>query len=268
MAAMAEAHDSSATGPVVAEPDGAIGWITLNRPEAMNAITIELAQSLERALQELAETCDVLVIRGAGGNFCVGGDFTALEALRARGQAALRELFVSFHRACAVIAELPVPVIAAVEGYATAGGFELMQASDIVVVREDAKIADIHSNFGQVPGGGSSQRLPRLVGRQRALSLILTGDRLSGRDAVEWGLAYRAFAPDAFEAGVRELAEQLTGKSRVALERSKRLVIDGLGLELPEGIALELATVLEHLNDEAAAEGIESFTRRSGKGEG
>jgi enoyl-CoA hydratase len=271
MASMSQPVDSSGTSQpatVLATADGAIGRITLNRPEAYNAITIDLAQGLERALRELAEMCAVIVIRGAGGNFCVGGDFNALDALRAQGDEALSELFESFHAACGAIAELPVPVISAVEGYAMAGGFELMQASDIVLVREDAKIADNHTNFGQVPGGGSSQRLPRLVGRQRALSLILTGDRLSGVQAVEWGLAYRAFAADEFDAGVEEFAGKLARKSSAALSRSKRLVYESFDRDLRDGLGLELETVLEHLSDEAATEGIEAFKRRGDKGGG
>jgi enoyl-CoA hydratase/carnithine racemase len=159
-----------------------------------------------------------------------------------------------------------VPVVAAVEGYAMAGGFELMQACDIALVRDDAQLADNHSNFGQVPGGGGSQRLPRLVGRQRALGLILTGDRLTGAQAASWGLAYRALAPESFDAGVQELAEQLAGKSREALARSKRLIHRGLQMELSQGLELELATVLEHLGSSSASEGIERFTKRDDAG--
>ena len=238
---------------------GSVGHVMLNRPDAYNAISIELARALEAALRELADEAGVIVIRGAGGNFSVGGDFEELERLRAQGEDAMRELFASFGRACNLIAELPVPVIAAVEGYAVAGGFELMQACDIAIVADDARIADNHSNFGQVPGGGSSQRLPRLIGRQRALGLILTGERLSGADAAAWGLAYRALSPGEFDDGVEELAERLAAKSRDALARTKRLVYSGLELGLGEGLALELETVLEHLGSAAAQEGIERF---------
>jgi enoyl-CoA hydratase/carnithine racemase len=250
--------------PVLTVIDGRIAHVTLNRPEAMNAITVALARALDQALSRAAEEADVIVIRGAGGNFCVGGDFKELERLRAEGPAAMAELFDAFGRACALIAELPVPVVSAVEGYATAGGFELMQASDIVIVRDDAKIADNHSNFGQVPGGGSSQRLPRLVGRQRALGHILTGDRLSGADAAAWGLAYRSVRADRFDAAVRQLAEQLAGKSRAALARTKRLVHEGLRRPLAEGLALERHEVLAHLGGSAAAAGIEAFATRGG----
>ncbi len=191
--------------------DDGVGWLTLNRPDAMNAVTTELARDLEAALRELAGAARVIVIRGAGGHFCVGGDFKAIEPILGDA-AALRELFEAFGAACGAIAELPVPVIAAVEGNAMAGGFELMLACDFAVVRSDARIADNHTNFGQIPGGGSSQRLPRLAGRQRALGLILSGDRLSGGDAAQWGLAYRAFEPGEFEAGVASLAARARGQ--------------------------------------------------------
>jgi enoyl-CoA hydratase len=202
-------------------------------------------------LRDLEQRTAVIVIRGAGENFCVGGDFKEMERLRAEGTAATRELFTSFHQACATIAELSVPVIAAAHGFAVAGGFELLLAADIVLVSETAQLADIHSNYGMVPGGGSTQRLPRLVGRQRALGLILSGERISGRQAVEWGLAYRAFGAETFTADVELFANTLAGKDRQALARSKRLVRSGLELPLTEGIALELATVLEHLAGDA-----------------
>lgn len=248
---------------VLSRREGAVGHVVLNRPEAMNAITVELGAQLERALVDLAqdEAVHVIVIRGAGGNFSVGGDFHEVERLRGGGAEALRPLFVNFGRACGAIANLPVPVVAAVEGYAMAGGFELMQACDVALVRADAKLADNHANFGQVPGGGGSQRLPRLVGRQRALGHILSGDRLSGQDAAAWGLAYRSFAPEDFDAGVAEFAERLAGKDRQALTKIKQLVYGGLRMTMEEGLALELSTVVEHISGDSAGAGIAGFTR-------
>jgi enoyl-CoA hydratase len=214
----------------------------------MNAVTVELAGELARALRELAGTADVIVIRGAGGNFSVGGDFRELQRLQSDGAAAMRELFVAFRSACDSIARLPVPVIAAVEGYALAGGFELMQACDLAIVAADARIGDNHSNFGHVPGGGSSQRLPRLVGRQRALGLILSGDKLSGDEAAAWGLAYRSVDAGAFEAAVDDLAGRIAAKDRLALARTKALVYAGLERPMTEGLDLELEGVLDHLS--------------------
>jgi enoyl-CoA hydratase len=233
--------------PVLTEVEDRVARITLNRPEAMNAITTALARALESAIRESAQQADVIVIRGAGANFCVGGDRDELERLREQGRDATRELFESFHAATAAIGEVPVPVISAIEGHACAGGFELALASDIVLVSETAKLSDIHSNHGMVPGGGSTQRLPRLVGTQRALGLILTGDRLSGPKAVEWGLAYRAYAPSDFDAEVDAFAARLAAKDSAALARSKRCIRDGLERPLADGIALELEAVLEHL---------------------
>src|ERR1700759_1639108 len=205
-----------------------IGRITLNRPEHMNAVSTELAGDLERALTALSNDAavNVIVLRGGGGNFCAGGDVAEVEQLRSEGADRLRTLFDAFRRACDVIATAAVPVVAAVEGVAMAGGFELMQAADIVLVSDVARIADSHINFGMIPGGGSTQRLPRLVGRQAAMGLLLTGDQLDGPGAVRLGLAYRSFAPDEFDSGVEDFVSRLAARDRLAVTSIKRLVGD------------------------------------------
>lgn len=239
-----------------------IGWLELHRPEAMNAITIELARQLDTALVTLADTVRVIVLSGAGGNFCAGGDFHELERLRAAGPQAMAELFEAFGAACDRIATLPVPVVASVQGTAMAGGFELMLASDIVIISDAARIADNHANFGQVPGGGGTQRLPRLVGQHRAMALILTGGRLTPHDALGWGIAHRVVPDGDLEAETHELAAHLATRSPEATARSKRLVRDGVDLTLAEGLLLERRTVVEHLTSGAAGDGIAAFTRR------
>lgn len=262
--------DTDPTEPVVlVERDGRIGRIALNRPKARNAITTELGAALEAALRDLGAdpAVSVIVIRGTGGHLSVGGDFHELERLRSSvdppATEALRGLFVAFRGACDAIAELPVPVVVAAEGYAMAGGFELIQSADVVLAREDAVLADNHSNFAQVPGGGGSQRLARLVGRPRALGLILTGDRLTGTRAAEWGLVYRAVPADAFEDELAALVDGLAGKDRHAARRTKGLVRGGLDGTLAEGLDLELEVVLEHLGDESSGDGIDAFKARS-----
>lgn len=242
-----------------------VGRIFLNRPEQMNAITVEFGRELENALRGMSGRADVavVVIRGRGGNFCVGGDFKEVERLRADGPTALQPLFDNFGAACAVIDDIDVPVVAAVEGYAMAGGFELMQAADIVLVCDDAKVADNHSNFGQVPGGGGSQRLPRLVGRQRALGLILSGDRMSGNELVDWGLAYRTYAADDFETEVEKFVSRLTAKRRDAQVGIKRLVRLGSSMPLDEGLALERDTVVAHIAGETGGSGVAHFANRA-----
>lgn len=239
-----------------------IARVVLNRPEAMNAVTIELAERLERAVRELPERADVIVLSGAGGNFCVGGDYRELLALREQGPVAMRRLFDAFGAACRAIAQAPVPVIAAVEGYAMAGGFELLQVCDVAIVRDDAQLADNHVNFGMLPGGGGSQRLPRIVGRQRALAHILTGERIGGAEAVAWGLAYRAVNAAGFEDEVARIARRLAERDRETLARAKRLVLDGLALPLEDGLALETDAVVAHLQREGA---MDRFTDRGAR---
>lgn len=247
----------------VVERDGArIAHITLNRPQARNAITIALAEGLRDALAAAADEADVVVIRGAGGHFCAGGDFREVSRLREQGPEALRPLFETFIGACELIAELPVPVVAAVEGYAMAGGFELVQSVDIALVRDDAVLADNHANFGMIPGGGGSQRLPRIVGTPRALGHILTGDRLTGAQAAEWGIAYRSVPSESFESELDALVANLAGKDRDALARIKALVRGGLRGSLGDGLAAEVESTLAHLAGERAGAGISRFTHR------
>ena len=236
-----------------------IAWITLNRPERMNAITTELGRQLAQALRVLGSdpAINVIVVRGAGGNFCAGGDVGEVQTLRARGPQYLRELFDAFGGVCELIATIDVPVIAAVEGVAMAGGFELMQAADIVLVSDDARIGDSHINFGMVPGGGSSQRLARLVGRQIAMGLLLGGDRITGADAVRLGLAYRSFPSDEFDDAVDEFAATLGGRSRRAVVTIKQLVRVSQSQPLPDGLQAEISAVVAHI----AGEDVTDFQR-------
>jgi enoyl-CoA hydratase/carnithine racemase len=237
--------------------------LILDRPDKMNAISVELARNLASALRTCGEdpSVAVIVIRGAGGNFCAGGDVEDVERLRAEGADRLRTLFDAFRQACVGIAALDVPVIAAVEGVAMAGGFELMQAADIALVRDDAKIADSHINFGMIPGGGSSQRLPRLVGRQMAMALLLSGDRISGLDAVRLGLAYRSYSPTEFEAGVRAFAAKLATRDRTAVTRIKRLVKTAGGSPPSEGLDAEVDAVVAHI----CGRGVDDFANVGGR---
>lgn len=242
---------------------GDVATVWLDRPGSRNAITTALAQQLHEALATAAQTARVIVVRGTGGHFCVGGDFDEVARLRADGAEALRPLFEAFVGACELIAQLPVPVVAAVEGQAMAGGFELLQSCDLVVVRDDAVIADNHTNFGMIPSGGGSQRLPRIVGLPRAMGHILLGDRLTGQQLVEWGLAYRAAPAADFDAVLAVVCERLVTKDPVALQRSKQLIREGLSLPLSDGLALERVAVLDHLLGQSAAEGIRRFGARS-----
>lgn len=249
---------------VLAEVREHVGWITLNRPDRMNAINVALAEALGAALSGLGHNPDVhaIVILGAGGNFCAGGDFDEVQRLRADGPDTLRTLFTAFKDACDVIAGLPVPVVAAVDGVAMAGGFELMQAADVVLVSERARIADNHINFGMIPGGGSTARLPRILGRQQALGLLLSGDKISGLDAVRIGLAYRAFAPADFDESVQAFAGALAGRDPSALAAIKELVLAGLDTDFTAANRHETDAVVTRLSGSAGQAGVSAFKNR------
>lgn len=241
--------------------DGAVGYLTLNRPEAMNAITVSLARALRSALLRLQDEVEVVVLRGAGDHFSVGGDVSDLARLRdADGVVGVGRLLEAFGAVCETIEQLRIPVVAAVRGYALAGGFEIVQCCDVSVVADDARLGDHHLRMGVVPGGGSSQRLPRIVGRARAMGLILTGDHLSGADAVAWGLAYRAVSEAELDAAVAALAGRLaTGNPRV-VAATKRLVSDGLGMPQKDGLERERTIAASHL----ATDGGGLFAAREG----
>jgi enoyl-CoA hydratase/carnithine racemase len=241
--------------------DGGVGRITLNRREVRNALDGETVSELGTAFGELGGAARAILLEGAGDHFCAGADLRHVG--RAREDPGLLAGFIAqITRAFDAIARCPAPVVAAVQGYALAGGFELMQACDLVLVADDAIIGDQHANFGLIPGGGGSQRLPRLVGRQRALGLLLTGDRLSPADAVAWGLALRVVPRERLSAEAAALAERLATLSRSGLARMKRLVDEGAVLPLDRAIALETEVFMEHMGDPDVDEGLAAFRER------
>ncbi len=213
-------------------------------------------------MRELETEVDVIVIRGAGGTFCAGGDVAQLDALRAKGRDDLATMFSAFRDARAAIAAAEVPVVAVVEGHAVAGGFELLQSCDIVLAAESAVLSDIHARFGQIPGGGGTQLLPRLVGLSRASGLVLTGDSLTARQALEWGLVYAVAPDDALDAELDSLIKRLTRGSREARTVSKRLMRAGLEMPLEHGLDLEAEAVIDHILGDAGQAATDAFTNR------
>ena len=249
---------------VVHEISGTVGLVTLNRPDRMNAINVSLARELHNAITALGDRADVnvILIRGSGGNFCAGGDFDEVQRLREEGPDALRSLFDAFKTACAVIERVPIPVVTAVEGVAMAGGFELIQAADIVLVSDAARVSDNHVNFGMIPGGGSTARLPRIVGRQNALGLLLSGDRLNGAELVERGLAYRSFPANDFDVSVEKFVAKLAARDRSAVVDIKRLVDHGLAQTLDAALAAETDAVVSRIAGQAGRDGVAAFKNR------
>ena len=227
-------------------------WLTLNRPERLNATNERMHRELLEAFDGCAADEDVkaLVITGAGERaFCIGSDIGFLtEAFTGTGGAALFEEYLErLNRVLFALEDLPIPTIAMVNGRARAGGFELVLACDLVLIAAEAEIGDVHTPYGHMPGAGATQRAPRSLGVQRALELIWTGRWLSAREAVDAGLALRAVPRAELAAETEALVARLADKPREALAAVKRCVRQGLELPLRDGVALEVRSYLEYL---------------------
>ena len=244
--------------------DGAIATLTLNRPDAVNALSPRMVREMTSAVESLVglTTVKALVIRGAGRGFCAGADLKAMEAAF-DDPPALDRYLMELNDLLFRIEDLSVPVVAAVHGYALAGGLEILLACDLVIATEDARIGDQHVNFGLMPGGGSTQRLPRKVGERRAVELLLTGRWLSGREAEAWGLVTRAVPADRLEEELKTLLATLTGKSRDGLDWIKRAVSASRSMTLREGVDFEVKAFARLVaTSPDPREGIEAFREK------
>ena len=241
--------------------DGVV-TITLNRPEVHNAMNEQMRQELTRCFGDLAtsDAARVVVVTGAGERaFSAGADIR--EFVEPQVPVRFRESRkrVDFRQA---MDRCPQPIIAAIRGYALGGGLELALACDIRLASEDAQLGLTEVNLAIIPGGGGTQRLPRLVGRGRALEMILTGARIDAREAWRIGLVERVVPAADVLAAARELARTLAEKAPVALRYAKEAVVKGLELPLADGLRLEndLATLLRTTEDRV--EGAKAFLEK------
>ena len=241
-----------------------IGYATLNRPSALNAIDETVLGELARLLPEVAsdEAVKALVITGAGEIFSVGLDLELLSKAFA-DTAYFRDVLERLKRVLLSIEGLPVPVIAAVHGLARAGGFELALACDLVLVADEARIGDTHLAYGIVPGGGATVRLPRAIGAQAARELILTGRWLMGPEAAAIGLALRSVPRAELAAAVEELADRFRRLSRPCLGATKRAIVGGESLPLEVALDRETDLFIRFLDEEPTArEGFNASVER------
>ncbi|UZG46070.1 enoyl-CoA hydratase/isomerase family protein [Caldimonas thermodepolymerans] len=229
-------------GPVVrVEREGAIGWIVLNRPTQINAINDGIRQGVPAALAELDADAAVrvIVIRGEGPRgFCAGADIK-----ERRGPETTVEVRRRMQRSRWIEAldRTEKTVIAAIHGYCMGGGLELALACDIRFASPDALFALPETGLGLIPGGGGTQRLPRVVGYGRALDLLLTNERVTATEALAMGLVTRVSAsPESLLADVRALAARIAAKAPVASAYAKRAARAAMELELKAGLDLEL----------------------------
>ncbi len=229
---------------VIDDPCPGVRRLTLNRPQRLNAIDGELADALLHELEAAARESPavrVLVVRGAGSAFCTGAD---LKWLSGAGILADRVAHIGFQdrlgRLCAALSKAPQAVIASVHGYALAGGLEAAMSCDIMITAEDARLGDEHINRGILPGAGGSQRLPRKLGLSRASFHLLTGRRMTGRDAANYGLAGVCVPASELETATLGLAQELAQKDGHALNFMKQMIRRGSELPLDDALALEL----------------------------
>jgi enoyl-CoA hydratase/carnithine racemase len=241
-----------------------VGYLTLNRPHALNSLSPELVEEMGQVVEEVREDEGIkaLVIRGAGRSFCSGADLKfisqAFQDLRLLTTyiERLNDVFIALEA-------LPAATVAVVHGHCLAGGLELAMCCDFILAAEDARIGDQHINFALMPGGGNTQRLYRRLGHFRAMDLLLTGRWLSGREAQAWGLAYRAVPAAELDGALEELLSQLRPKSRQAIGAIKRAVRRGRDLPLREAIRAEEMTFLEYVaSSDHAMRGVQAFLEK------
>jgi enoyl-CoA hydratase/carnithine racemase len=251
-----------ADAPVLLAVEEGIATVTLNRPAALNAISRALAADLLAALGDLAARLDlrVVVLRGAGERaFCTGADLKERAALSAAEKGAHTGLISA---AADVLAALPIPTIAAIRGYALAGGLELALACDIRLAAADAVFGLTEVRIGIFPGAGGPVRLPRVVGPGKARELIFSGRRIDAAEALACGLVERVVPPPDLDAVTAELAGQIRDAAPLAVRAVKR-VLD-LTADLPLPAALAYAEALRRPLDATRdyAEGLAAFAER------
>jgi enoyl-CoA hydratase len=230
--------------PVVpVERNAGIATVTLNRPEAMNALSTELRSALTRTFLELQADTEtrVAILTGAGRAFCAGLDLKELGREGGRPE----ETFSGVDLIDSIRA-FDGPIIAAVGGFAITGGFELALACDLIVASTEARFADTHARVGILPGWGLSQVLPRLVGINRAKEISLTGNFITAEQAEAWGLVNRVVAPPELLPACRALAEDMLSCDPASLAGYKRLIDAGWATTFEEGLRIEARSSAAH----------------------
>ena len=229
----------------VEKSDG-IAVLTLNRPEALNALSRALRAEIVDAFGQIQADGEtrVAILTGAGRAFSAGIDLKELGSADSMGGAGIGETSV-----IAAIGAFEGPVIGAINGHAITGGFELALACDVLVASTQAVFGDTHARVGIVPGWGLSQKLPRLIGIGRAKELSFTGNFIDAEQAERWGLVNRVVAPEALLPTCRALAEDMQSCDPPSLRRYKQMIDRGYEETFEEGLRLEARQSREHLRD-------------------
>jgi 2-(1,2-epoxy-1,2-dihydrophenyl)acetyl-CoA isomerase len=240
--------------------DGAVAVITLDRPDAGNALDLQTAADLLEAALLLEGDAGVraVVLTGTGSVFCFGGDLRAMSAEEDL-QAFLNALTVKLHAAIACFNRMPAPVIAAVNGVAAGAGVGLLAMADLALAADTAKITLAYTGVALTPDGSTSYFLPRMIGRRRAAELMLLNRTLSAAEALEWGLVNRVVGADQLMEEARGLAARLAEGPTSAYAAVKRLLLSTEDLSLEAQMALEGRTIAAQSVSAEGREGVAAF---------
>ncbi|MCP4752609.1 MAG: enoyl-CoA hydratase [Proteobacteria bacterium] len=237
---------------VILEKRERIATLTMNRPHAMNALSKELADSLQQAFEDINndDGIAVAILTGAGQAFCGGLDLKELAAMEQSLTAS--EMGASLGKFFMEMKKFQRPIIGAINGPAVTGGFELALGCDILIASTGASFADTHARVGFVPGGGMSQVLPRIIGTSRAKELSFTGNFIHAEQAEAWGLVNRVVEPDELLPVCRALAKDMLPCDPYVVGEYKRLINQGIATTLSEGMKLESEAYLDYVQRSTA----------------
>jgi enoyl-CoA hydratase len=242
---------------IIFEKEENIAIITFNRPEAMNALNNQTRAEFRAAIDDVAsdDEVKVLILTGSGKAFVAGSDikeFNATTPFAAHNIMRLGEM----------VEKLEKPVIAAVNGFCLGGGNEIAMGCDIIIASEKAKFGQTEINIGIIPGGGGTQRLPRLIGVGRAKELIYTGDIIRAEEADRLGLVNRVVPMDELMPAAKELAKKIAAKSAAALKLAKTAINRGMQTNLESGLKYEYELYSLSLSLEDKLEGVNAFLEK------
>jgi enoyl-CoA hydratase len=225
-----------------------VATLTLNRPQALNALSRELRRRLRDAFVEVprAGDVDVLILTGAGRAFCAGLDLKELGGETTTGGDIAAAVGGGDESLLDTMARCPLPIIGAINGFAITGGFELALGCDVLIASTEARFADTHARVGILPGWGLSQKLSRAIGIYRAKELSLTGNYLSAEQAAAWGLVNRVVPPAELLPTCRALAADIRSAPQDVVRAYKRVIDDGFGATLEAGLRIEAQANRDH----------------------
>ena len=243
------------------EINDGIGLVTMNRPEALNALNSETLDSLGEFFDmvEKDKSIKVLIFTGEGKAFIAGADIA--EMLKMTGLEG-RANTMHGQVICDRLEALKIPTIAAVNGFALGGGCEFAMACDIRIASEKAKFGQPEVNLGIIPGFGGSQRLPRLIGKGRAKYYTFTGEMINGEEAYRIGLADKLVSPEELISKAQEVAKVILTKAPVAIEMAKKAIDTGYDIELKAGIAYEAEAFATAFASDDRIEGMSAFVEK------